>query len=94
MVPAGRCCRPKGFPRYRLAFESRPFRDEPPPFLCAIGPPGYQPDGPDAQAPPRPSFYSEAASAGSESFAALFAGAFFAAPRFTSPISRSVYIWR
>src|SRR6266498_4035818 len=40
--PAVTAWPPKAFTPSRLEFESRPLRDEPPPFLCAIGPPGYQ----------------------------------------------------
>src|SRR5439155_3840277 len=43
MVPAGTLCPPNAFTPSRLDWESRPLRDAPPPFLCAIGCPGYQP---------------------------------------------------
>ncbi len=36
MEPAGTTCPAKLFTPSRLDLESRPFRDEPPPFLCAI----------------------------------------------------------
>src|SRR5436190_7241880 len=43
MVPAGTVCPPNAFTPSRLDSESRPLRDAPPPFLCAIARPGYQP---------------------------------------------------
>src|SRR5580765_6179538 len=42
MEPAGTVSPPNAFTPRRFELESRPFRDEPPPFLCAIRSPGYQ----------------------------------------------------
>src|SRR5918997_1785588 len=47
MLPPSTCSPPNFFKPSRCAFESRPLREEPTPFLCAMMKPLFLPDGID-----------------------------------------------